>query len=236
MMPSNRPVSHTSELDGHSVIRSFAHSDSSIRTKEAIGRLTSRSTQSKPTHVYSGPPALSSSMALLSSLLESAELNVSGGERPEPSVGELNPHSIDQPHGACSGNENAALLGKQFATTNVSHDPAVEALVLSGGGMRAAFFHLGILLYLALANELKAVRLIVSVSGGSILSGHFLKYWNRATADLQGFTQVSKEFISFTRGNIRNSVFRPWLWSRLLWYPCFFLAIPKRTPNDSGPV
>ena len=42
-------------------------------------------------------------------------------------------------------------------------------LALSGGGFRAAFFHLGVLAHLAEIGELRRVEVISTVSGGSII-------------------------------------------------------------------
>ena len=46
------------------------------------------------------------------------------------------------------------------------------ALVLSGGGVRATVFHMGLLLRLAAEERLEKVRLISTVSGGSLAAGH----------------------------------------------------------------
>ncbi len=49
-------------------------------------------------------------------------------------------------------------------------------LALSGGGFRAAFFHLGVLAYLAEQDLLRRVEMISTVSGGSILgAAYYLK-------------------------------------------------------------
>lgn len=48
-------------------------------------------------------------------------------------------------------------------------------IALSGGGIRAAVFHLGVLRYLAEAQLLDKVTYISSVSGGSLLTGLILK-------------------------------------------------------------
>lgn len=45
------------------------------------------------------------------------------------------------------------------------------ALALSGGGMRAMVFHLGVLSYLAEKNLLERIRYISTVSGGTLLAG-----------------------------------------------------------------
>lgn len=55
---------------------------------------------------------------------------------------------------------------------NVSHKPI--ALALSGGGIRAMVFHLGVLRHLAERGLLESVERISSVSGGSLLVGLLL--------------------------------------------------------------
>ena len=44
-------------------------------------------------------------------------------------------------------------------------------LALSGGGLRASIFHMGVLKYLAEKNKLEEISYISSVSGGSLLIG-----------------------------------------------------------------
>jgi predicted acylesterase/phospholipase RssA len=100
-------------------------------------------------------------------------------------------------------------------------------LALSGGGLRATLFHLGIFVYLAQTNRLKDVRGIVSVSGGSILAAHFRKEWQTAKNSPEGFVGVATSLVKFARGDLRNSVLIPWLWSRLL--PCWWVRRLGRT-------
>src|SRR6202035_5676474 len=90
------------------------------------------------------------------------------------------------------------------------------ALALSGGGLRATLFQLGILLYLVLVDELKHVNAVVSVSGGSILAAHLATRWDQAKRSPKDFTQVASDLIGFIRRDIRNSAMVPWIWSRCL--------------------
>src|SRR5579862_7328802 len=53
------------------------------------------------------------------------------------------------------------------------------ALCLSGGGFRATLFHLGALRRLNELGVLKAVSIISSVSGGSILNGVLATQWHK---------------------------------------------------------
>ncbi|MCA9178428.1 MAG: patatin-like phospholipase family protein [Planctomycetales bacterium] len=94
-------------------------------------------------------------------------------------------------------------------------------LALSGGGMRAAIYQLGILVFLFQLKRLKDVKEIVSVSGGSILAGHFLKHWSKAVGRASDFRQVAAEFLEICRSDIRNRIFVPWVWTRLLPW-CWF--------------
>lgn len=89
-------------------------------------------------------------------------------------------------------------------------------LVLSGGGLRATLFHLGMLLYLHVTGRLPDVNGIVSVSGGSILAAHFVKHWKRVIASRADFMVVSGELLEFVRSDLRNRVAVSWLWSRLI--------------------
>ena len=59
--------------------------------------------------------------------------------------------------------------------TAIENRPLGTALCLSGGGYRAALFHLGVLRCLHEMGILKKVELISSVSGGSILSAFFAR-------------------------------------------------------------
>src|SRR5438270_4212515 len=94
-------------------------------------------------------------------------------------------------------------------------------LALSGGGYRAALFHLGGLRRLDELGILQQVTTVSSVSGGSIISAHLatrLKW--PLTAPVQDWdTRVAQPFRTFTQINIRNApVFKryllPWNWFR----------------------
>jgi predicted acylesterase/phospholipase RssA len=55
--------------------------------------------------------------------------------------------------------------------------PRAVALCFSGGGLRATFFHLGVVRLLRDADILKSVADVFSVSGGSILAAHMALHW-----------------------------------------------------------
>jgi predicted acylesterase/phospholipase RssA len=56
------------------------------------------------------------------------------------------------------------------------HGP-IHQLSLSGGGFRAAFYHLGALHALATQGRLRELKMLVTISGGSIAAGFFLQEW-----------------------------------------------------------
>src|SRR5437879_10945010 len=60
------------------------------------------------------------------------------------------------------------------------------ALCLSGGGFRAALFHLGALRRLNELGFLSKMRTISSVSGGSVANGLLARLWRQFTLSLDG--------------------------------------------------
>lgn len=89
------------------------------------------------------------------------------------------------------------------------------ALCLSGGGLRATLFHLG--LVKALRNHsfdgtpaLQCVSEIYSVSGGSILAAHMVRNWSAYIGDDDAFAAVEKRLLAFARRNVRDRVLRRW--------------------------
>ena len=103
---------------------------------------------------------------------------------------------------------------KRVSTAPLPDD--VLFLSLSGGGLRATIFHLGVFLFLSEARRLEKVNGIVSVSGGSILAAHLVNRWHEATLSQDHFDRVAADLIAFTRTDIRHTVFIPWLWARLV--------------------
>jgi predicted acylesterase/phospholipase RssA len=53
----------------------------------------------------------------------------------------------------------------------------IHQLSLSGGGFRAAFYHLGALHALAAQGRLRELKVLVTISGGSIAAAFFLQEW-----------------------------------------------------------
>ncbi|MBX3619865.1 MAG: patatin-like phospholipase family protein [Rhizobacter sp.] len=62
-------------------------------------------------------------------------------------------------------------------------DGPIHQLSLSGGGFRAAFYHLGALHALATQGRLRELKLLVTISGGSIAAGFFLQEWLAAARE-----------------------------------------------------
>jgi predicted acylesterase/phospholipase RssA len=93
------------------------------------------------------------------------------------------------------------------------------ALALSGGGLRATLFHLGVIRNLFDRGLLPCVSHITAVSGGSILAAHLALHWDRYTACRKSFESAASEVIRFARCDLRGRVMRPWLFSWLFPIP-----------------
>lgn len=102
-------------------------------------------------------------------------------------------------------------------------DRAGTALCLSGGGYRAALFHLGSLTRLNELGILSQIDTFSSVSGGSILAAHLatrINRWPEPGTPIAGWeADVVEPFLRFTRRNIRNKPIAkryllPWNWVR----------------------
>ncbi len=118
--------------------------------------------------------------------------------------------------------EDALDEASRRASSKTDAENADIVIALSGGGVRATLFNLGIFLYLEESQQLRNVTGIVSVSGGSILSAHLMNNWNRLIESQVNFDAEIVELLRFIRTDIRNSVFTRWLWSRLLVVSWFF--------------
>lgn len=118
----------------------------------------------------------------------------------------------------------AAALDAKAAATSYTPDQTRSgiALCLSGGGFRAALFHLGALRRLNELAILSKLDAISSVSGGSIISAHLaerVRPWPARGAvfdDWEG--RVAEPFRLFTSKNLRTPVLLkrllPWNWFR----------------------
>jgi NTE family protein len=102
------------------------------------------------------------------------------------------------------------------------HERQGIALCLSGGGFRAALFHLGALCRLNELGILSQLDMISSVSGGSIVAAHLatrIDPWPApGTVHRQWEENVAAPFRSFTSTNIRTPAILkrllPWNWLR----------------------
>ena len=97
------------------------------------------------------------------------------------------------------------------------HQRQGRALCLSGGGFRAALFHLGALRRLNELGLLSRMQAISSVSCGSITNGLLAFVWRDFTPDTNGvfsnFHEVFEEKLrKFCGQDLRTS---PLLWNRL---------------------
>jgi predicted acylesterase/phospholipase RssA len=93
------------------------------------------------------------------------------------------------------------LLGLPAATQKIG-------LALSGGGLRATLYHLGLVRFLRDAGILSHVSHITSVSGGSIFAAHLALNWARYTGSESDFDAAAGELIDFVRLDVRNRLLR----------------------------
>ena len=86
--------------------------------------------------------------------------------------------------------------------------PKNIALCLSGGGLRATFFHLGTIKALRKRNLLDRVSHIFSVSGGSIVAAHVVLNWSKYCGDSNAFADVERKLCKFGNRDVRGRVVR----------------------------
>ncbi|KRD38861.1 hypothetical protein ASE35_00265 [Lysobacter sp. Root916] len=103
-------------------------------------------------------------------------------------------------------------------------DDASLALCLSGGGLRATLFHLGVIQSLRAARRgdrsaLESIGEIYSVSGGSILAAHLVLNWEKYCGSEDDFQSMAKQIRALAYRDIRNRVVRRWIGSILLVLP-----------------
>jgi predicted acylesterase/phospholipase RssA len=107
----------------------------------------------------------------------------------------------------------AALLGSNLDAA-LGRFRGKVGLALSGGGFRAAFFHLGVMARLAEIDALRHVEVLSTVSGGSIVGAHYyleLKKLLESTPDQKISRQdyidivrrVQENFLSGVQRNLR---------------------------------
>jgi predicted acylesterase/phospholipase RssA len=112
---------------------------------------------------------------------------------------------------------------EQFSVSNPDlPEPDVEwvGLALSGGGFRATLFHLGVVEALRKCGLLQKVKLISSVSGGSILAAHLILHWDQYAGESEeGFAKAANSIKDFAREDVRDRIIRRWLAGTLFVVP-----------------
>lgn len=100
--------------------------------------------------------------------------------------------------------------------TTVQNEKPAIGLALSGGGVRAAAFHAGVLQYLAENGKLEQVTHISSVSGGSLFTGLVYSSNSNAWPDSQQYLEISLPHVRklLTTTNLQYNAF-----ARLLFIP-----------------
>ena len=101
----------------------------------------------------------------------------------------------------------------------LTSDPEWIGLALSGGGFRATLFHLGVIRYLYERGLLPKVRIICSVSGGSILAAHLVLKWTSYIGEEKSFSSVASSIINFTKLDVRGRIIRRWLCANIWVFP-----------------
>lgn len=96
--------------------------------------------------------------------------------------------------------------------TRAADLPESIALALSGGGFRATLFHLGVVRALAEAGLLSRVKLISSVSGGSVLAADLVLNWASycpaGKFEAGSFDDACKPLMRFVQSNVRGRIFQ----------------------------
>ncbi|PDT89700.1 hypothetical protein CO669_12945 [Bradyrhizobium sp. Y36] len=100
--------------------------------------------------------------------------------------------------------------------SEASGDIAGIALSLSGGGLRATFFHLGVVAALrdwSLNGQsgLSLLRKIYSVSGGSITAAFILSRWNELHGSDEEFQRTIRALKEFGGAGVRGRLIRRWI-------------------------
>jgi predicted acylesterase/phospholipase RssA len=115
-------------------------------------------------------------------------------------------------------------------------------LALSGGGFRAAIFHLGVIRRLEELGIMKDVDAISSVSGGSIIAAYYVRemetrlrqvdpnLWQDTKTRVELFERIAEDFLKAVDHNLRTRalVFTPF------YYPFLFLKTLVLKPFRSG--
>lgn len=90
-------------------------------------------------------------------------------------------------------------------------------LCLSGGGLRATFFHLGVIRSLRKNNLLTSVKTVCAVSGGSIAAAHLIDRWADFVGTDERFEAACARLVELGRRDVRGRIMRRWFLS-LRWF------------------
>jgi predicted acylesterase/phospholipase RssA len=107
-------------------------------------------------------------------------------------------------------------------------------LALSGGGLRATLYHLGLVRFLRDAGILSRVTHITSVSGGSIFAAHLALNWDRYNGSANDFDAAAAEVVDFVRLDIRNRIMRRFPLSFVVRWPRRLLGQSNRKLTRTG--
>jgi predicted acylesterase/phospholipase RssA len=107
-------------------------------------------------------------------------------------------------------------------------------LALSGGGFRAALYHMGLVRFLRDAGILPRVTHISAVSGGSNFAAHLVLNWDRYNGSPNEFDAAAAEFLAFVRLDVRNRIARRFLLNLPLRGPRRLLGLSNRKLTRTG--
>ena len=112
----------------------------------------------------------------------------------------------------------AEFSGSEVPKLDAPVAPGQLGLALSGGGLRATLFHLGVVRLLYETGLLPRVRFISGVSGGAILAMHLGLHWDRYCGNPDEFESVAQEIVKFCQLDVRNRILRRWLfgWATII--------------------
>lgn len=89
-----------------------------------------------------------------------------------------------------------------------SSEPESITLCLSGGGLRATYFHLGVIWALRQQGLLKKVKKVYSVSGGSIAAAHLALNWSKYAGQDREAIEAAQHLLRFANRDVRGRVVR----------------------------
>jgi predicted acylesterase/phospholipase RssA len=107
-------------------------------------------------------------------------------------------------------------------------------LALSGGGFRAALYHLGLVRFLRDADLLRQVTHITSVSGGSVTAAHLALNWDLYTGTAEEFDKAAAKLLDFIRLDVRNRIVRRFPLGLVLRGPRRLLGLSNRKLTRTG--